>query len=100
VNQNEVWTHIEQLFRERDWTGVAVMADALQEAGEERLAGCVRWMAEKKVKVGWVSRPAEGDHYYRCFLHSKRSTGWMGEYTGDTLPQLVETVQQEREYYQ
>lgn len=51
MNTEEVWTHIERYLLERNWTGVVVMADALQELGEERLAGTLRWISKVNKEV-------------------------------------------------
>lgn len=43
----EWWSSIEGYVREKDWNGVLVCADAIQELGEERLAVTLRWICRK-----------------------------------------------------
>jgi hypothetical protein len=43
VTEAECWQQLEDAFRRREWTRAAILADALQECGQEELADTVRW---------------------------------------------------------
>ncbi len=47
MTEPEVWQQLEDAFRNREWTRAAILADALQECGQEVLADTVRWRAGK-----------------------------------------------------
>lgn len=46
MTEPEVWQQLEDAFRNREWTRAAILADALQECGQEKLADTVRWMVK------------------------------------------------------
>lgn len=88
---DEIWQQIEQHLLDRNWMAVTVWADALQETGEERLAGCIRWLAKRKLVTGYVDGSKGGRRWYSWIRGEQLKAV--------TLAEVVEKVQDEREWY-
>lgn len=69
MTEPEVWLQLEDAFRNREWTRAAILADALQECGQEELADTVRWTCKNDPKERFwfpVWSPFEGAYGF-CF---------------------------------
>lgn len=65
MSADDWWAEIERHLLNRNWTGVLICADGLSEAGEERLADCVRWVARQTIEIHhWDFRSSGGEDYW------------------------------------
>ena len=82
------WIEIEQHMLNRNWSGVLICADGLQESGDERLAGCLRWISRLQIEV---QRPCSD--YYKASTYATL-------FISSTLPKLIDEIQKGREHWQ
>lgn len=91
MTEPEVWQQLEDAFRNREWTRAAILADALQECGQEALADTVRWAASRqtvsydsKYNLKWsafvLHRDYTTSNLYNCILWLEENRRGLREY--------------------
>lgn len=103
MTEPEVWQQLEDAFRNREWTRAAILADALQECGQEQLADTVRWACRNDSQIScWlpVWRPLEDGEGFSFRLQNPDETESAGShYEGQaTLKGAIYAVHRYREW--
>lgn len=87
MTKDECWLEIETFTLNGDWNGLLVCADALQELGEEEMAGTIRWAQRKNLlpdkcrdSARWWIRTMYASEYCTSCLHA-----WTWLHKGRTL---------------
>lgn len=92
MTADDWWEQIERHLLDRNWTGVLVCADGLQEAGEERLAGTLRWVVRKELHINWMRNGSDRNRWWFCYVGDDL-------FDGDDIVVVVGKIQSKREYY-